>query len=188
MPSIVVVARNADGTPRPDVRAVVDGVVMTERLSAEPITLDPGEHVLVLFALGVGRIEQRFTLREGERVRRIEVTLVTQPGFIGPTPKAQHEAERPVPPLTWILGGIGLVSAGVGSYFQVSGMTGRADLYECAPRCMQRDVDAARRDLWIGNVSIGASVVSLAAAAIVYFTRPTITRSAAGAESALVLF
>lgn len=178
-PSIVVVARNADGTRRSDVRVVVDGVVVAERLTGDPLALDPGDHVIVLDAGGGARIEQRLTLHEGDRERRIEITLpkaereeskpstpIAEPDRDRPPP------ERPVPAPVYVGGAVTVITAALGGYFQISGMTKRADLSECAPTCTTNAVDDARQTLWTGNILLGTALVSLGVTMFLYFTRP----------------
>jgi hypothetical protein len=181
LPTIVLVVHGEGGVTRTDVRLSVDGELVAERLPPEPIPIDPGAHVLVLEAQGAARLEEHLTLHEGERDRRVELTLVpkteapnaaTKP--VPPPPgDTQQEDDRPVPTLAWVLGGIGLVTLGAGTYFQISGMTKRSDLDACAPTCPTSQVSDARSVLWAGNVLLGVSVISLAAAAYVYITRPT---------------
>jgi hypothetical protein len=89
MPSISIAVRTADGRLETDVRVSVDGAVVAERLTPEPIALDPGEHVLVVETASGTRLEQRVTLREGEREKRIELTVGSResaPPPVGGTP------------------------------------------------------------------------------------------------------
>jgi hypothetical protein len=183
MPSIIIVARNANGSARTDVRALIDGATVMDRLTEDPIALDPGPHVVVLIAPGVARVEQRITVREGERERRIEIKLtpLAEPAPTArtlpprPPPSTGEESdERPVPPLVYVLAAVGGATGGFGTYFQISGMTATSDLDGCAPTCSQNAVDDARRSLWAGNILIGVGVVSLAAAAVFYLTRPAV--------------
>lgn len=173
MPSIVVSAHDPNGKPQDDVRIAIDGAA---HAPLESIALDPGEHTLVVSAPNVARIEQKLTLVEGEHDRRVDITLtpaaVALPAPL-PPPKPAGRDERPVPALTWVLGGVGVVAAGVGTYFQVSGMSKHSDLEACRGRCTQSDVDTARSTLWTGNIVLGVAVVALVGAAVVYFTRPS---------------
>jgi hypothetical protein len=198
MPSITIVVRNADGSVvRNGLRISVDHVPLGERAVAEPVTLDPGEHVVVLESSEASRVEQRITLREGERARRVDLTLTPLPDRRTPrrpdppepqaTPPSEkpekpekpakpEESERPTPALVYVLGVAGIAVGAAGGYFQVSGMLKRSALDVCAPRCSSEEVEDARQSLWAGNVLIGLSVASLAAAAWLYLSRPTTTR------------
>jgi hypothetical protein len=122
---------------------------------------------------------QRFALQEGERDRRIEVTLAPVPAPPAPPRsselprRAPPDRERPVPGLTYAFGGLGVAAALVGAAFQISGMGKRSDLFACRPACGQDQVDSAERTLWVGNILLGVGVVSLAVATWLYVTRPT---------------
>ena len=189
MPSIIVAARNADGTPRTDARVIIDGKTVMERLTPDAIPIDPGKHVLIVEAVGVARVSQQLTVREGERDRRITVTFestdVAPPAPVEPvaparpTPAPERaepgpRQDRPVPALVYVLGSTGIVASAFGAYFQVSGMSQRSDLHRCAPDCAESDIDEARRSLWIGNIALGAGVLSLGAALWLYLARPTL--------------
>jgi len=167
IPTIIVVARGADGRPASDVRIRIDGELVADQATRAAIPLEPGTHVVRFDAPGAPAIEEHVTLRAGDRDRRIDVTFgATRAGA------EQSTSERPVPPLVYALGAGGLLALGIGGYFQIDGMSSRQDLYGCAPRCAQGDVDDARRSLWIGNIGLGVGVVALVAATVLYFTRP----------------
>lgn len=199
MPSIVVSVKGPDGAERTDAKVTIDGTAFGERAGAAPIPLDPGEHTIAVEAEGwAARQEQRVTLKEGEHARRVEVTLAASRAGTAPesrpTPREPEEedeleprarrapAERPVPTLVYVLGAAGLVAAGVGAYFQLDGMTARSDLYACSPRCPEAQVDDAREALWIGNIGLGAAAIALAAAAVLYLTRPEVRPSPSSAR------
>jgi hypothetical protein len=176
-PSIVVTAHGADGKPQSDVRITIDGALHSV---TESISLDPGEHKLVVDAQGVAKIEQTFTLRDGEHDRKIDLTLtpvVAEPAEPRPPPPPppKKEESRPTPALVWILGATGIVAAGVGGAFQLSGMAKKSDLERCSPSCNPQDVDVGRATLWTGNIVLGVAVVALVGAAVVYLTRPTVS-------------
>jgi hypothetical protein len=189
LPSIVILARTADGGALTNVRLIVDGTLVTSQLTTEPLPLDPGEHHLVLEAIGVARVEQHLKLREGDRERRIEVTFAPAPAPPPPVepakppepparqpPEPRTVVERPVPSLVYVLGSTGIVVTALGGYFQVAGMEKRDDLVRCEPACVPSDVEDARRTLWAGNIMLGVGVVALVSAAVLYFTRPSVER------------
>lgn len=171
MPSIVVNAHNADGKPQNDVRITIDGAIHSV---TESISLDPGDHKLVVEAPGVARIEQTFNLKEGEHDRKIDLTLTPVASETKPVepPPPMKEEKRPVSTLVWVLGATGIVAAGVGGFFQFSGMSKKSDLDGCSPSCNRDDVDTARTHLWTGNVVLGVAAVALVGAAVLYLTRP----------------
>jgi len=188
LPSLVITARAADGTLLTSVRVLIDGVEVTGGLM-QPLALDPGDHDLVLDAPGLARLEQRVTVREGERERKMDITLVAPAPSPKPSPPTSappptlaasaaqggdHEGgPRPVPPLVYATLGLGLVAMAVGGYFQISGMSQQSSLGDCKPDCREGQIDSARTALWAGNVSLLIAAASLATATVLYLSRPT---------------
>ena len=188
-PSVVFAARRSSGEAEADVRVLVDGTVVAERLTG-PVEIDPGDHRVVFEATNAAPVERRLTLREGERGRLVEVTLPPlvpvlapvpeteaatpppePPGFLPPPAPLPVRAERPIPSAFYVLGGTGIVAGAVGTYFEVSGLVKRSDLQGCQPGCAPGNVDSARTTLWVGNIALGVGVLALAGAVIVYLTR-----------------
>jgi hypothetical protein len=177
LPTIIVTARD-DAGPRTDVRVKVDGEVVAEKISNDPIAIDPGTHTISFEAPGAKRVEQRITLAEHEHDRRLEIDLVggkTQEPKAPPKPEKPTDPEEPTPVLTYVFGSVGAVTLGFGMYFQLSGMSQRSALDACAPSCSAGQVDDARRSLWAGNILLGVSVVAIAAAVYFYVARPAVT-------------
>jgi hypothetical protein len=86
---------------------------------------------------------------------------------------------RPVPPSVFVAGAVGLFAAGVGTYFEAAGLSQRHTLdTSCRPTqtCTQAQVDSARTQVRIGDVTLAGGLVFLAGAAILYFTRPTVEK------------
>ena len=192
LPQIVIVVRGEGGRAPPEARVFVDGAMTGQRVDATPMPLDPGEHVLVFETASGARVEERVTLREGERERRVEITLAA-PAEAAPPPEGPRGSrevdraeprptDRPVPPLVYVLGAAGIVATGIGGYFQLTGMSQRSDLSACQPGCPTSRVDDARRNMWIGNVGLTIGVLSLAGAIVLYLTRPEAGAGAVGAR------
>ncbi len=73
-----------------------------------------------------------------------------------------------VPVAAWILGGVSVAAFGALAGFGVSATTAVGDMRKsCAPGCSEERVDAARRDMILANVALGAGVLALGAAAVV---------------------
>jgi hypothetical protein len=80
----------------------------------------------------------------------------------------------------YVLGGAGLAGLAVGSIVAATGFSKKSDLDGCKPGCNPDDVAAMRRTFVVSDVLIGLSVISLGAAAYLYFTRPARTPPAVG--------
>jgi hypothetical protein len=198
LPSLIIAARAADGSVLTSVHMLVDGVEVAGGLT-QPLELDPGDRDIVLDAPGLARLEQHVFLREGERYRRIDLTLATAPSA-APPPATAATADatgpvsappqrgdgapivRPVPAIVYALGGLGVVAAAVGTYFQIAGMSQQSGLGTCKPSCPESQIDSARTSLWVGNVTLVVAVASLATAAVLYLTRPPSRRASGGLD------
>src|SRR5262249_29602713 len=79
-PTLVVVARDpGSSTPRTTVRVPADGVRVAERLTGHASDADPGEHRVRLEAPDGRVVEQKIFVSEGEKARRVELTLPAPP-------------------------------------------------------------------------------------------------------------
>jgi hypothetical protein len=192
MPSLVIAARGPSGEDATDVRVLVDGTVLADRVGGVPLEVDPGPHRLRFEMQGAQPLEKDVVVREGERARRIDVAFVAgsasasaseSTSASAPAPTAASTAEpsppgesqehrRPIPTLAWVLGGVGAAALAVGIGFEIDGLSKRSSLGSCYGNCNQSDVDAAKRSFNIGDVATGIGIVGLAAAAYVFFTRP----------------
>jgi hypothetical protein len=169
-PSIVIAAHEVRGEgPAHDVggvRAVIDDALVVDRVDATPIVIDPGHHRLRLERAGADAIVQDVDIREGEKGRVIDVYWHAAATVV---------VSRPVPPGFFVAGAIGLIAAGVGTYFEVSGLSQRHDLdTSCKPTetCTQPQVDSARTQMRVGDVAVGGGILFLAGAVVLYLTRP----------------
>ncbi len=173
-PSIVIAAHEIRGDSRPrDVhaaRAVIDDALVVDRLDATPIVIDPGHHRLRVEREGVAPVVQDIDIRDGEKGRVVNVYW-RLPAEVAPG--------RPVPPSVFVTGAVGLFAVGVGTYFEISGLSQRHELdTSCKPTatCTPSQVDTARTQLRIGDVTLGGGILFLAGAVVLYFTRPTVDK------------
>jgi hypothetical protein len=173
-PSIVIAAHEIRGDAAPrDVRAtraVIDDALVVERLDTTPIVIDPGHHRLRVEREGVDPLIQDIDIRDGEKGRLVNVYWRLP---------AQVAPGRPVPPSVFVTGAVGLFAVGVGTYFELSGLSQRHDLdTSCKPTatCTQSQVDSARTQVRIGDITLGGGILFVAGAMVLYFTRPTVER------------
>ena len=148
MPTVLVTAEDAAGFDTVAVSVTVDGQLVAKTL-AKALSIDPGEHVLRFETDGTEAIEQKVSLRPGEKNRKLAISfkkpspagspLIVPPAPTAPLPSAaprsatQPPAEpvaapgpervgRRVPGWAWVSGGAGVVAAGVGVGFGVGGL------------------------------------------------------------------
>lgn len=170
-------ARNAD---RSDVAVTMNGKPLLERLDGKPLPVDPGQYELVFSAPGVQPVKLPVVIRTGEKYRVINVVFPapeTQPSSLRPQPAAAAvtapESSAEVPALSYVFGGLGV--AGVGAFVALR-MIGASDFdamkKDCAPGCLDGDVDNLKLKYTLSNVALGVGVASLGAAIVIYAVAP----------------
>jgi hypothetical protein len=187
MPSIVVQARDTKGVELTDVRVMVDGEVLADRLDGLAIAVDPGVHLFQFERAGVPPLQQQILIREGEKGRAMPITLAAAPAPDVPPPPSR----RP-PPLTYVFSGLAVGGFAGFTYF---GLKGKADADEistlpCAATrtCDKGRVANARRELNAADISLGVGLLSLGAAAYVFFSdRARVPPPATGLQTSFVL-
>jgi hypothetical protein len=174
IPTVVLDPRTPAGALRADTRVKVDGAPLNEKIEGKPVALEAGAHTFVFEADGAAPVERALVLKEGERNKKITVTLApASPSSAG------SSADRPVPIGVWIFGGATVVALGVSAVFAIDGLGKKSDLDTCKPRCAASDVDAMSSSFTLADVALGAGVMAGAAAVYLFLTRPTAESGAA---------
>jgi hypothetical protein len=173
--SVVLSAVDADGKPVPGARVTIDGAPFVEALTAEPVDVDPGAHVLAFDDGAGGRAEVRVTLAPGERARAVSVRFPPRPA---PLPPGAGDAPKPSgeppsvhhSPAAYVLGAVGLGGLLVGGVLGITGQVKKAHLAAtCAPGCNKAtQVDPIATEWWAGAAAAIAGGVSLGAATAVW--------------------
>ena len=176
IPTVVVQAKSAAGEDLADVSVIVDGTPAKTSLDGLPISLDPGSHRLRFESPGRNPLEQTVILHQGERrvlsvvLDRPEEASSRAPRGGATSPAPTTNGSRPIPALSWVLGGASLVLAGSGIALWAIGKSEKSDLDDGCGRtssCAHGDVVASRSKLIVGDVLVAAGVVALGAG--VYF-------------------
>lgn len=176
-PSIVVRAV-VDGADATNVRVLVDGVVVAERLDGRAIAIDPGAHVLRFEHAGFPAVTSRVLIREGERDR------ITNAVFASLPRPAWH-----VPVATWVFGALGLAAAGAGIGLWVAGESDRSALYAtCGVTrvCTDADKVPAQNELVAGDVAVLAGILALGGAVVIALVSHGHFHASAGPRGAFV--
>src|SRR5204862_4599473 len=108
-----------------DARVLVDEKVVATRLDGIAVEIDPGVHRIHFEVAGRPPIELTVVLVEGQKNRVVEATWRDEPPPVPvvpgpavpqepPPPPVPVEVTRPVPVLTYVLGGVGV--AGLASF------------------------------------------------------------------------
>jgi hypothetical protein len=177
IPTVVFGARDAAGRDVFEVRVLLDGQPIAERLDGMPVPIDPGAHMLRFEPKEGAAVSLRVLVRESEHDRLIDVRLGAR-SEEGATPAAPAAAPAPedrtrsIPVVSYALAGVAVAAAGGWAFF---GATGKSDVDHlratCEPRCAPSDVDSARREILLANVSFGVAAVALGAALVTWLAR-----------------
>jgi tetratricopeptide (TPR) repeat protein len=184
LPHLTVVVAVRDG-----LRVSLDGVELTPAAWATPIPIDPGRHELVASAPGYERFEKSFRIA-GEKSTRIEIPELVP---IAPSSAAAAAAEPRVVPLPrppedshastrtagHIVGGIGVLALGAGTYFGVRALSKKSDSDAECPTdqtCTERGKtlnDDAKTAARLSDVGIGLGLIGLGIGAYLVISSPT---------------
>jgi hypothetical protein len=129
-PTVVLGARDEQGSDVADVTVTLDGEPFTTKLDGRPIEVDSGEHLLRFERPGSTPVEQKIIFRAGEKARVVNVVLRSAAAAQGTSPEGPSEETEPTPPEPEPLASprhltaagllvAGLGAAGVGVYFAV---------------------------------------------------------------------
>jgi hypothetical protein len=188
-PTVVLEVRDPAGADVTDATVSLDGAPFAARLDGVAVAIDPGAHVL-RFERGAASAALEVTIREGEKLRRLVVTLVDPAPPAPPPPPAlapavPASAPRPAPALSsapsapapevpiasYALAGAGVVALGVAAAL---GLTAKQDLSDlrdgCAPRCAQGDVDAVHDRMLAADVTLGVGLAALVIGGVLWLT------------------
>ncbi len=179
--TVVFDVRLPDGSEVTDVRVYAGDELVAPSLDGRQVFLDPGDTV-IRFVRGSQSVEKRALIREGEKLRTIHVELPAEGASSGSQPQAPRElrappsteaagssvgSDKPVPPLSWVLGGVGV--AGLATFGVLAGMgyanesTLRDGCFKTGS-CNPSDVETVRTQYLVGDIALGVGVVSLAVA------------------------
>ena len=181
IPTLVIRAK-LDDRDLLDVNVLVDGKLVKSHLDGTPFELNPGAHTLRFEHANIEPIEQEILVLEGEKNRVVAVNFAkVAPALPQPVPKpAEREAPstvetyRPIPVLTYVLGGVALAGAGGFAAFALSGQSEKKTLESsCRPICTDEELEPVRTRFMLADASLGIAVVSAVASGVLYFTRPT---------------
>jgi hypothetical protein len=173
LPSVIVHAEDKDGGDLTDVSVSMDGQPLVSRLDGLSVPVDPGMRAFRFEHVGSTPVEKRILIREGEKGRRISIVFDPRPPALPPKPPAVERRAR-VPVASIVFGGVGAGALGSFAYFGLTGTRDAADLGDGCGRdktCREDQVAPIRRKLLIADISLAVGLVSLGAAAYVFFTR-----------------
>ena len=183
-PSVVVAVHDERGLDVVGATIRIDGAARDDAGKGRSVPLDPGPHTVETTVDGKP-LSQRFVLREREKDRsvvleppRAKVPVST------PTPPPRFIEERPIPVVSYVLGGVAVVLGATGTVFGVSAASDYADLERTCPgQCSDTDILGLRAKTVTADIAFSLGVVAAIGAVVVYVVRPTILRPAPGEKA-----
>ncbi len=192
LPTLVFVAKDAQGNDVSDARVSMDGARLAGS-DGTAVAIDPGEHKFTFEKEGLPAVETAVVVREGDKNRRIQVTLeaTSPPATTGGLPAAETPATSQ--PRSAIIGpktqrAIGIVVGGAGGAGIVLGaILGLAakSTYDhafsaecpggpnnCTPQGAS-DGQQAHSEATVSTVAFIAGGALLAGGAAIYFLTPS---------------
>ena len=167
-PTIIVIARERGSSAAiTDARVLVDGRRIADKLTGSAFEVDPGQRRIRVETADGRSVEASVFLAEGEKGRRVEVTLAPKPARPPPPP------EPGTPAIVFVLGGIGV--AGLAGFGVLAGLglakeNEVAD--ECEPRCSVDRIDDVKRLYIAADISGAIGVLAGAAAVTIALVQP----------------
>jgi tetratricopeptide (TPR) repeat protein len=155
-----------------------DGAPVARAAWGTPIPADPGVHVITATAPGRAPFQATVTLdAAGGRTEAIEVPLLA-PATTSDAPAAP-EGTSTQRLAGYVVGGVGLVAVGVGSYFGLRAISREQDANDrCSEStCPDRDALSASEDAndfaTLANVGVGGGLALLGVGALLVWTAPS---------------
>lgn len=175
-PSVVLAVVKGDGTDALGAKALLDG--SPAPLDGRAIELDPGEHRIRVEGGAEGPVEHRFTVREGERLRRISVMVSRTP-----------QGAASLPTATYVFGGVAVLSLASFGAFAWMGKSKENDLaHTCSDRCSDADVNDVRSSYLVADVSLGIAAIAAGAAIATWLLTPRARQARAAAPGSWFTF
>lgn len=199
LPTIVVAVRDGKGDDVTDARITLDSQALAVAVSGRALPVDPGPHVVRAERAAGETAEQRFVVREGEKLRAISLAFPRPPGdsaagpplaATSPTPPPDAaEAPRAAPPvLAYALLGAGALGVGVGTFFFLKQNADYNDLERtCAPHCDRGDAQAIDDQRLVAGIAGGVGVAAAIAGAWLLFASPRAPAAATSAKGARLM-
>jgi len=151
--------------------------------------LDPGPHHFVAELPGFPAQEATYVLQAGDKARvvRFEFTSAKPSVVSGPPPPATAPPSpplehRPIPTLSYVLGGVTLTATVTGAVLGGLALARRSEVQnDCAPLCPERDVRSVQHLALAADVAFAVALLGAGATVFSYVTRPSVpvTESAA---------
>jgi hypothetical protein len=177
IPSVIFRATK-DGVDLEKLRVKEGDQLLTDTLTGTPLELNPGPHHFIAELPDMPAQDATYVLQAGDKGRIVSFSFtspapVTSPSkaISGPGPRLS----RPVPTLTWVLGGVAVAALATGGVLGGLALDKRSDVSkECSPLCTDREVQGVKRLALAADVSLGIGLVAAGLSLYTFAARPAI--------------
>jgi hypothetical protein len=192
-PTIVFEVTDNAGHDLADVRVLVDGAVLSARLSGVAVPVDPGEHTFRFEAPGASPTTRRWIIREGEKARAERIALAV--GRTPELPPIRSATAAATPPkgedrtepsadgqreIGLVAGGVGIAGIAVGAVFGLLAIHAKNEQHtDCGSTasCVDRgsaisDHASATTLATLSSATFIGGAILAAAGVILYLTAP----------------
>jgi hypothetical protein len=192
IPSVIFRAAK-DGEDVVALRVREGDELLTASLTGSPLELDPGPHHFVAELPGFPAQEATYVLQAGDKARVVRFEFTSPkpsvvsgpppPATVPPAPPLEH---RPIPTLSYALGGVTLTATVTGAALGGLALARRSEVQkDCAPLCPARDVRSVQHLALAADVAFAVALLGAGATVFSYATRPSVpvTENAAAPPS-----
>jgi len=181
IPSVIFRATK-DGEDVVALRVREGDQLLTESLTGSPRELDPGPHHFVAELPGFAALDATYVLQAGDKGRVIRFDFVSPKpatrALGSPSPSSERPPapeHRPVPTLTYVLGGATVAATLTGAVLGGLSLAKRKDVREdCAPLCQDRDVRGVKQLAVGADIAFALALLGGGATVYSYVTRPRV--------------
>jgi hypothetical protein len=157
--------------------------LLTESITGSPLELDPGPHRFRAELAGFPAQEATYVLQAGDKARVVRFEFVSE-RRAGPVASATLPSQpsapqpvlwRPIPTVSYALGGASLVAVVTGSVLGTVALSKRKELERrCAPLCGDRAVNEAKNLALGADIAFAVALLGAGGAIYSYAARPSV--------------
>ena len=181
IPSVIFRAAK-DGEDVETLRVREGDKVLTQALTGSPLELDPGPHHFVAELPGFPALDATYVLQAGDKGRVVQFDFSSPPPPAGLTaphtslpPAPPPPEHRPVPRLTYALGGVTVAAALTGTVLGGFSLSKRKQVQDdCGPLCQDRDVRPIKRLALSADIAFAFALLGGGATLYSYVARPSV--------------
>lgn len=174
IPSVIFRATK-DGVDLEKLRVKEGDVLLAETLTGTPLELNPGPHHFVAELPGMPAQDATYVLQAGDKSRVVTFSFTSPAPVKSPASEATKHFVRPVPKLTWVLGGIAVAALATGGVLGGLSLSERNQVEsDCSPLCTNRDVQGVKQLALAADVSLGIGLVAAGLSLYTFAARPAI--------------